>query len=41
MKKLYGNTVCNLQNGGSIVKKNDMMYFVIRDGKRNKLASYN
>lgn len=41
---LYGNTACNLQNGGGIAQKNRDLFIVVPAGsgsKLNKIVSYN
>lgn len=37
---LYGNTVCNLRNGGSIAQKDDNLFCVIAEDTRNKIVVY-
>lgn len=39
VKKLYGNTINNLMNGGSVAKQDNKIFFVVKD-KINKINSY-
>ena len=41
LKNLYGNTIYNLQNGGSMTEQNNNIFFVFKDGRKNKLMVYN
>lgn len=40
VNNLYGNTVYNLQNGGSMTEQNNNIFFAYKGGRKNKLLTY-